>query len=67
MLRPQYCPRPANSHRDDGHTGFGGHYECADVERPQPWGTRQSAFWEDDERLPGPHQASQSVGVGHAV
>ncbi len=67
VLWPQYCPRPADGHRDDGHAGLGGHHECAHVERPQPGGTRQSAFGEDDERLPGSHQGSQPVGVGHAV
>ena len=30
-------------------------------------GARQSAFGEDDERLPGSRQGSQPVGVGHAV
>jgi hypothetical protein len=67
VLWPQYCPRPADGHRDDGHTGLGGDRECAHVETPQPWGTGQSAFGEDDERLPGSHQGSQPVGAGHAV
>jgi hypothetical protein len=37
------------------------------VERPQPGGTRQSAFGEDDERPPASHQGSQPVGVSRTM